>query len=239
MRPGRNAPNALEDAVSHLRRGMVAARRGRESLHNLREKERALLCEWAKTAGCIFNEDPTLELHRRSAHGEHVVAFDPESTLWWKVTHPGKAGVGVEFEYEMLPPFSVTGIFARELLPSEYLCRMILHNQEFSDEVRLEGYLDVSAPSIIVSQPHFKGTPATAEQMSSQMKDLGYVPLRNLKIGRKNSVSFYQPVRRLAMFDAHPGNFFHANGMTVPIDGILANISEEAEHEWLLEHSGI
>ena len=43
-------------------------------------------------------------------------------------------------------------------------------------------------------------------------------------------------VRRIALFDAHPGNFFHANGMTIPIDGILAEITADAEHNWLLQH---
>ncbi len=60
-------------------------------------------------------------------------------------------------------------------------------------------------------------------------------PLGNLQIGKKNSISFYQPHRRIAMFDTHPGNFSHANGMTIPIDGIIAEITVEAEHEWLLE----
>lgn len=154
MHPGRNAPNSLDDAVRYLRRSMGAARRGRESLPELRTKERALLREWAAAERRIFDEDPTLTLDRRSAHGEHVVAFDPATKIWWKTTHPGKAGIGAEFDYEMLPPFSVIGIFARELLPSE--------------------------------------------------------------------------------FDAHPGNFFHANGMTIPIDGILAEITADAEHDWLL-----
>lgn len=217
---------------------MGTARRGRESLPELRAKERFLLREWAEAEDCIFREDPTLTLDRRSAHGEHVVAFDPSAMIWWKTTHPGKAGIGAEFDYEMLPPFSITGVFARELLPSEYLARMILQNREFSDDVRLEGYLDVTEPSIIVTQPNLKGQPATADQMSAQMRDFGYLPLGNLQIGKKNSISFYQPDRRIALFDAHPGNFFHANGMTIPIDGIITEITADAEHDWLLNHAG-
>jgi hypothetical protein len=137
----------------------------------------------------------------------------------------------------MLPPFSVTGIFARELLPSEYIARMLLHNQEFSDDIRLEGYLDLLEPSLVISQPHIKGTPATADQMSEQMLQMGYLSLGALEVGRKNSISFYQPERRLAMFDAHPGNFFHTDGLTLPIDGIIAEITADAEHEWLMRHA--
>ena len=236
MRPGRNASDALEDAVLHLRRGMGTARSGRESLPELRAKERTLLRDWAAAQDRIFDRDPTLTLDRRSAHGEHVVAFDPTAMIWWKTTHPGKAGIGAEFDYDILPPFSVISIFAHELLPSEYLARMILQNREFSDDVRLEGYLDATEPSIVISQPNPKGQPATAAQMSAQMLDFGYHPLGNLQIGKKNSISFYQPDRRIALFDAHPGNFFHAGGMTIPIGGILAEITADAEHHWLLKH---
>jgi hypothetical protein len=72
--------------------------------------------------------------------------------------------------------------------------------------------------------------------MSAQMLKLGYFPLGNLQIGKENSISFYHPERRIAMFDAHPGNFFHASGMTIPIDGVIAEITADAEHHWLLQH---
>lgn len=234
MHPGRNAPSTLENAAAHLRSGMEATRRGRDSLPDLRSKERALLREWAETENCLLNKDPTLTLERRKSHGEHTVGFDKNTGHWWKTTHPGKAGVGAEFEYEMLPPFSVVGIFARELLPSEYLTRMILHNHEFGDDIRFEGYLDLPEPSLVISQPDIGGSPATEDQMSDQMQRMSYLPLSNLQIGKKNSISFYHPERRIAMFDAHPGNFFHTGAMTIPIDGILLEISADAEHEWLL-----
>lgn len=136
----------------------------------------------------------------------------------------------------MLPSFSVTGIFARELLPSEYLARMLLHNREFGDDVRLEGYLDTSEPSLVISQPDIEGTPASADQMSEQLGKFGFQPLGNLRIGKNNSISFYDPQRRIAMFDAHPGNFFHTKTLTIPVDGIIEQIAAEAEHQWLLKH---
>lgn len=144
----------------------------------------------------------------------------------------------MDFDYQMLPPFSVEGIFARELLPSEYLTRMLLHNQEFSDNVRFEGYLDAVELSLIISQPDIEGTPATSDQMASQMEVLGYRSMGSLEVGRKNSISFYHPERRIALFDAHPGNFFHAGGITLPIDGIVIRIVADAEHEWLLRFTG-
>ena len=185
MRPGRNAPSSLEDAVGDLRRGMGAARRGGESLFELRSAERKILRQWCQTNGCVFRKDPTLNLERRKSHGEHTVAFDPANAIWWKTTHPGKAGVGAEFHYEAVPPFRITGVSARELLPSEYLSRMLLHNREFGDDVRFEGYLDGEQPSLIVSQPHIKGAPATDEDMIGQMLQLDYLSLGMLEIGKR------------------------------------------------------
>jgi hypothetical protein len=235
--PGRNAQSSLEDAAAHLRASMGAARRGRHSLLELRNLERAILLEWAARQGRIFEQDPTLSLERRQAHGEHVVGFDSGLSCWWKTTHPGKCGVGVEFHYDDLPPFRVMGIGSRELLPSEYVDRLMVHNREFGDDIRLEGYLDGEQPSLVISQPDIAGSPATAAQMTLQMERLGYRPMPELHVGKSHSISFYHPEKRIALFDAHPGNFFHIDGLTLPVDGIVLQIREEAEHTWLLDHA--
>lgn len=215
---------------------MGATRRGGESLHSIRAAERDILREWASDQDRLFSEDPTLNLSRRSSHGEHTVAFDSDGSCWWKVTHPGKSGVGPEFDFEPLPPFHIHRVFARELLPSEYIARMILHNQEFGDDVRLEGFLDLPEPSLIVSQPNIKGTPATREDMCHQLEALGYQFLGIDPIGKAGSLSFYHPERRIALFDAHPGNFFRTSGLTIPIDGLISEITRQEEHEWLVRH---
>jgi hypothetical protein len=235
--PGRNAQSSLEDAAAHLRAGMGAARRGRQSLPELRNLERRLLHEWAACQGRAFEQDPTLSLARRQAHGEHVVGFDPHTACWWKTTHAGKCGVGAEFHYHDLPPFDIVGISSRELLPSEYIERLLLHNREFGDDIRLEGYLDGEHPSLVISQPDIAGSPATAAQMIRQMERLGYRPLPTLHVGKNHSISFYQPEKRIALFDAHPGNFFHVDGLTLPVDGILMQVERDAEHAWLLDRT--
>ncbi len=237
--PGRNAASALENASTQLRASMETARRGRCSLLDLRTLERQILRTWAETNQRLFTEDPTLTLPRRQSHGEHEVAYDPMTSCWWKTTHPGKAGVGAEFIYEDLPPFHVHDIMARELLPSEYLERLLLHNAEFGDDIRLEGYVDGEHPSLLVSQPDIKGKPANAEEMEQQMKSLGFLPLPYIQLGKPNSISFYHPERRIVMFDAHPGNFFHTMEGTLPIDGILAKIHQPAEHAWLMERAAL
>ena len=214
---------------------MGAARRGRLSLPELRNREREILREWFIACGRVFPQDPTLSLQRYQVHGEHRVAFDPRSSCWWKSTHPGKCGVGVEFHYEDLPPFRITGVSARELLPSEYLERLILHNHEFGDDIRLEGYLDGPTPSLVISQPDIAGDPSTAAYMADQMLAMGYLSIPVLTVGKTGSISFYNPEKRIALFDAHPGNFFRTGFMTLPVDGIIVEIRDDAEHGWLLD----
>lgn len=232
--PGRNEAGALENASAQLRAGMETARRGRLSLPELRAREREILRFWAQSNCRLFAEDPTLTLPRRQEHGEHAVAFDATTLCWWKITHPGTAGVGVEFLYDDLPPFQVRGIIARELLPSEYLERLILHNSEFGDDIRLEGYVDREQPSLVISQPDVVGSPANQEQMEQQMQVLGYLPLADVRLGKPCSISFYQPERGIALFDAHPGNFFQTGDSVFPIDGIISRIQQPAEHSWLM-----
>lgn len=232
---GRNATSALEDATTQLRAGMETARRGGESLPQLRAIERQILRTWAFEKDRLFQDDPTLKLERRQGHGEHVVGFDPVNSCWWKMTHPGTTGVGAEFVYDSFPPFEIHQVNARELLPSEYLFRLILHNLEFGDDIRLEGYVDQSLPSLVISQPDIAGAPASQEQMEKQMLLLGFRPLSGVRLGKPCSISFYHPDRRIALFDAHPGNFFHTPGGTLPIDCILSKIQQPTEHAWLMD----
>jgi hypothetical protein len=194
--PGRNAASALENAAAQLRSGMEAARRSRQSLPELRAREREILRTWAENHHRIFQTDPTLSLSRRQEHGEHAVGFDPETSCWWKMTQ---------------------------------------HNTEFGDEIRFEGYVDLEQPSLVVSQPDIAGTPATQDQMENQMKLLGFLPLPNARLGKPNSISFYHPKRGIALFDAHPGNFFQSAEATLPIDGIISHITQPTEHAWLMD----
>jgi hypothetical protein len=231
--PGRNAPSSVEDTAAHLRAGMGSARRGRQSLAELRNREREILEAWFHGFDRVFPEDPTLSLDQRQAHGEHCVAFHPDTLSWWKTTHPGKCGVGAEFHYDDLPPFAITSVSARELLPSEYLERLTLHNREFGDDIRVEGYVHGPLPSLVISQPGVEGKPATADEMEQTMRNLGYLPIPSLHVGRSASISFYHPSKRIALFDAHPANFFCWKGIALPVDGIILHIRNDSEHQWL------
>lgn len=95
------------------------------------------------------------------------------------------------------------------------------------------GDLNAAEPGITISPPHLSSQPPTVGQMAAPLRKFGFPPPGSLRIGNKNSISLDQPTRRIAMFDAHPGTFFHTAGLTIPIDGILAEITADAEHEWL------
>lgn len=230
----RNAPDSLRDAAAFVRARLGAARPSRTSLPELRRIQREALRDWAEARGRSLGDDPTLKLGRRAAHGEHTVAFDSAGACWWKITHSGTCGVGAEFHFDELPPFEVIKISARELLPLEYLERLILHNEHFGDDVRLEGYLDLPRPRVVISQPDIVGAPASADKMTTQMADLGFRELPGISIGRTGSISFYQPDERIAVFDAHPGNFITSQGLCLPIDGLIQRIELPAEHDWLV-----
>jgi hypothetical protein len=64
---------------------------------------------------------------------------------------------------------------------------------------------------------------------------MGYAPLDQVQLGRAGSLSFYQTERRIAFFDAHPGNFFTIGNVTLPVDGIILEVHHESEHLWLAE----
>lgn len=66
------------------------------------------------------------------------------------------------------------------------------------------------------------------------MYELGFIQLPGLNVGKAGSISFYHPGKRIALFDAHPGNFFNVGRMTLPVDGIILKVGEDAEHHWLL-----
>lgn len=111
----------------------------------------------------------------------------------------------------------------------------MLHNREFGDDIRLEGYIARDLPSLLISQSDISGTPATAAEMTHQLRAMGYAPLDQVQLGRAGSLSFYQTERRIAFFDAHPGNFFTIGDVTLPVDGIILEIHHESEHLWLAE----
>ncbi len=69
--------------------------------------------------------------------------------------------------------------------------------------------------------------------MEDTLRGLGYLVIPGLHVGRSESISFYHPGKRIALFDAHPANFFHWEGVTIPVDGIILQITSESEHDWL------
>ena len=108
-------------------------------------------------------------------------------------------------------------------LPLEYLDRLLLQNDLFADDVRIEGVaLENEQLVIISSQPAILGSSLTEDEMLAFMRKLWFQPLTGLSLGRPGSLSFYRDFDVVAAFDAHPGNFVKDdNGVVLPIDLVL------------------
>ena len=65
------------------------------------------------------------------------------------------------------------------------------------------------------------------------LHSMGYLRMPGLHVGRSESISFYNQEKRIALFDAHPANFFYREGVSIPVDGIILQINNDSEHDWL------
>lgn len=156
----------------------------------------------------------------RHGGAEHDVRFDPVTGRWWKYTSPGFAGLTVDWDATSDP-------ILRLAAPAEYLCRLVMQNESFSDDITLEGlWFDEAGGGlrIVTSQPDVAGEPATLNQITDSLGKMGFQKLPFPGIGRAGALAF--KLGSMALWDAHPANFFVTNdNAVVPIDLILTNIS--------------
>jgi hypothetical protein len=222
-RSGGDAQSALESAACQLR-GTPSATGGtparqREVLRGRQERD---FLTWARENGRLIVADDYLPLATPGGE-EHRVWPSPDRSRYWKATHPGYAGFTVIAvgENEDTPDLA----FA---LPLEYLERLLLQNQLFGDEVRLEGVaLESGKISIITSQPILIGESVDEEEISCALARLWFKPLPGIHLGRPGSLAFYRDLDEVAAFDAHPGNFVKdTRGIVLPIDLILLRASD-------------
>lgn len=152
----------------------------------------------------------------RPGGAEHDVRYDAVTGRWWKYTSPGFAGLTVDWD-------GAEDARLRLALPLEYFSRLILQNRIFSDDIRFEGlWMDVGGGGwrIVTSQPDVAGEPANLEQIDRSLRQIGFFPLPIAGVGRSGALAFR--LAEVALWDAHPANFFiAANDLVVPIDLIL------------------
>ena len=168
------------------------------------------LVRWAEEGGCFYeNLQPLIEGGR-----EHDLTFVEKGAQWLKFTKPSAAGYVVSFD---------SGAPALEpALPLEYLERLILQNEIFSDSVAFVGVAGTRLqPRIITRQPHVPGDGATRDEITAMMVErLGFslLPAR-FSVGYADSMGFVRS--DVAVFDLRPANVVRtSSGVIVPIDAI-------------------
>ena len=145
---------------------------------------------------------------------EHDVTFDPETGTVLKFTKPERAAYVVNFDLGTPKMASA--------LPLEYMGRLMLQNDIFSDTLRFVGIGgEPGERRIITRQNIVVGRPASWEEITSMMvEDLGFNKLRhNHGIGYDDSYAFVRD--DAVVFDMRPANVFTTGeGVVIPVDCI-------------------
>lgn len=140
--------------------------------------------------------------------------FDEVELLWWKYTTAHLVGYTVEFDSQGQP-------YLLNALPLQYLERLLLQNEVFGDDIRLQGlWQDGEGWHIVTSQPDIAGRPATLDEILVGMSAFGFRELQWRGIGYENSLAFQ--LGNIFVWDVHPAKMvMAAAGLLVPIDVIL------------------
>ena len=143
------------------------------------------------------------------------------SQRYFKATHAGRFGFFIIALADGTA--ELTGA-----TPLEYLERLQLQNQLFTDDIQLIGVaLEREQVVIVTSQEAIRGEEVSAAEMLAFMAKLWFHPLHGLTLGRPGALAFYRDLDETAAFDAHPGNFVKDdNGVVLPIDLILVRADE-------------
>lgn len=117
--------------------------------------------------------------------------------------------------------------------PSDYLRRVRLWNQEFGDNIRVEGI--TKSGSLVISQTAITGRKSTREEIESTFASLGWEKVpedKELMTPLLSGTSYYHPDKRLIVVDARPANVLvDDNGELAPIDLMVDEIGDSlAKH---------
>lgn len=151
---------------------------------------------------------------------EHDLTFDTANASWLKFTKSSQAGYVVSFEFGS--PTLEPGF------PLEYLERLHLQNEIFSDQVTFVGIGGKrTQPTIITRQADIPGDPADDSEIFEMMtRELGFTILpARMSVGYRDSLAFVRD--DLAVFDLRPANVVKTpGGLIVPIDSIPVRLNE-------------
>ncbi len=198
----RDAPGTMEVAFADTRARAAAIRLGPGIHASTRlSAEVEALRQHATGAGLPSCFEP---LSRRpEAFGfEHEVWFMPHRDEPWvlKATYPDAFG--------HLPD-------GRACFPTEYFERLLLQNEVFGDDIRLEGIaIEIGTCRVITSQPAVAGRFAEPEEVDRFFLDRGFSEIK-LKVRKL----WWRPTDDIVCADTHGGNILVTeSGMMVAID---------------------
>ena len=161
---------------------------------------------------------------------EHLIWRDDSTDRVIKLTKPNAFGLTVDAEWFLAEERDEAELkpALRGAIPSEYLDRLLLHNEIFGDRIELLGIIDKRlALHVVTSQPTIRGVAATPSQIFEFMNGLGFRELANIDIGRLGALSFLREDDGIAAFDCHGANMLATGYNIVPIDVILVRAGND------------
>ena len=221
---------APESALHDFRRSLgTDGEDSPERRRPLRERyriERDALLEWARSSGCVLDGGEYLS-RVQDGGAEHAVFLDEERELVFKITRRFGLTAGTDFRIGKRTQKYLAVPFVRQATPLEYLERIVLFNEVFGDDIRLVGVIAEPEPAIVTTQPVIRGRDASPAEIVTFMADLGFAPLDDVVVGRRDSASFFRAADGVAVFDAHGENIIAAETGIAPIDLFVIRASED------------
>lgn len=188
-------------------------------------EEQAFLRAWVEEKGRLIPTALWQSFHPVTDQTlEHEVRLRLEDRRAVKKTWPGTFG--------FVPTWDGTSWVPAPATPAEYLHRMHLQNTIFQDDIRLEGGMIHSGPSmligqppdgfsLVISQPWLEAADnrrqfPSEEEIHHLLCGIGFLPLRNAFYGWRSGD------KSLVILDAKPDNFIATPDGILPIDLLLA-----------------
>ena len=209
-----DAEDPPQSALEFLRASVGAVQAGGSSRRRHFEREVEALRLWSAEADRCLSSDFCKGLKPVASGAEHEVFFDEAAQLAVKLTRDGRFGHSLAGE----------GLSA---LPSEYLQRLVYHNELFGDRISLRGVLRSEGAVHLVSfQPWIM---LDAEDPVPEQDDVDDY-FRNIGFIRSQQATvpvYYHAELDLAVLDAHPQNILRdEHGRLVPIDVVVGTPSK-------------
>lgn len=187
-------------------------------------EEQEFLQAWTQAEGCLIPQTRWESWTLVSNHTlEHEVRFRADDRRAVKRTWPGTFG--------FVPGWNGTAWMPRPASAAEYLHRLHLQNTIFQDEIRLEGGMISTGPSLIIgqsaggfsfviSQPWLEAADnkrqyPSEEEIHDLLCNIGFEPIFNSLYG------WQRTDRSLIILDAKPDNFIATAVGILPIDLLL------------------